>query len=384
MDSVLYQITEPWPVEGAGTGASIEICNKFLDNSMGSNWQAATTLAGTYLGYSIYATPGQSCDASLDPIVNLGEDIVYCGIVSSTLDAANPDSKYLWSTGDTTQTINISESGEYSVIVNNGYGAAFDTINIAFEASFIASWEVPDYPLCPNTDILFSDLSDGATDWYWDFGDGEFSTEQNPIHQYSNDGVYTISLVLNNASSCIDSLSSFIEVSQIEAGMFVEDEIICVSEEVLFSNTSEAAVFWLWDFGDGTFSELENPVHSYSIDGEMIVTLIAGNSYDCSDTASMEINVELCTGIDEYANFIDLQVYPNPADENFMISVNSFSASILAIEIFDLNGKILYKDTIKESNEWIKEFNVADFAKGVFLVKVSSQENIAWRKLIIN
>lgn len=72
--------------------------------------------------------------------------------------------------------------------------SALDTVNVSvIESNF-------SYSANANT-LNFTDLSTGATSWYWDFGDGNFSTQQNPVHSYLNPGNYTISLSINGQCS---------------------------------------------------------------------------------------------------------------------------------------------------------------------------------------
>ncbi len=54
--------------------------------------------------------------------VNIGNDTTICDGTSIILDAGNAGMKYLWSTGDTTQTINVNTTGNYSVTVRNSQG----------------------------------------------------------------------------------------------------------------------------------------------------------------------------------------------------------------------------------------------------------------------
>ena len=49
-------------------------------------------------------------------------------------------------------------------------------------------------------DIQFTDLSAGGSDWFWTFGDGNNSVEQNPIHAYDTEGVYTVTLNVSNSA----------------------------------------------------------------------------------------------------------------------------------------------------------------------------------------
>ena len=48
--------------------------------------------------------------------------------------------------------------------------------------------------------VQFTDLSENATKWNWDFGDGSGSTKQNPTHTYSAAGIYTVSLTVSNSN----------------------------------------------------------------------------------------------------------------------------------------------------------------------------------------
>ena len=60
---------------------------------------------------------------------------------------------------------------------------------------------VSDFTYVDNGGIVtFSDASTGATSWFWDFGDGNTSTQQNPVHTYTTTGNYTITLTINNGA----------------------------------------------------------------------------------------------------------------------------------------------------------------------------------------
>lgn len=62
--------------------------------------------------------------------VDLGQDSVFCATQPLMLDAGNPGSTFSWSTGESTQTINISTTGSYWVGVDNGCGFVYDSINV--------------------------------------------------------------------------------------------------------------------------------------------------------------------------------------------------------------------------------------------------------------
>jgi len=73
----------------------------------------------------------------------------------------------------------------------------------------------PDYPTIHDI-VLFSDTSiipnEWVINWKWDFGDGNSSTEQNPMHQYANEGIYSVTLVINDDQGVIGNTTKTLEV----------------------------------------------------------------------------------------------------------------------------------------------------------------------------
>lgn len=80
---------------------------------------------------------------------------------------------------------------------------AFTTVQSAFQADNVVTW--------PGDAVQFTDGSYQATSWYWDFGDGSTSTQQNPSHFYLNSGQYTVSLQINGGAST-ESKTNYIHV----------------------------------------------------------------------------------------------------------------------------------------------------------------------------
>ncbi len=148
----------------------------------------------------------------------------------------------------------------------------------------------------------FQDFSNAGADsivsWYWWFGDGAFSSLQNPIHTYATDSVYPVCLSIQTASGCIDSVCLFLTVAC--------GPITCQSNfqytlgtcpNVTFVDNSTASpgniIFWLWDFGDGTSSNQQNPIHNYGQNGTYNVCLTTYSSDSCVSTYCDSV-VETC------------------------------------------------------------------------------------------
>lgn len=131
------------------------------------------------------------------PYVNLGADTLVCGDTMMTLDAGNPGMNYTWDDASTNQTRTAIGDGTYFVEVEHSNGCKHsDTIVIDFELYPIAGFtSVQDSHA---TILTFTDISSDAVSYYWEFGDGFFSTLQNPDHYYPAFGTYDVMLVVGN------------------------------------------------------------------------------------------------------------------------------------------------------------------------------------------
>lgn len=121
---------------------------------------------------------------------------------------------------------------------------------------------------------------DPVATYEWDFGNGITRTGTNPSATYSSAGVYTITLVITTNGGCkvtattvvrVGNPPSAVDFSAVGGG-------ICVSDSASFTAITTNANEWLWDFGDGTTSSLENPKHVYRDTGWVSVTLTASNN----------------------------------------------------------------------------------------------------------
>ena len=99
-----------------------------LINASGTYSVTATNSCGTYVD-SVYVTFASS------PVVDLGNDTVFCSLNNFTLDATQAGATYQWSDGSTASTLAIANSGLYSVTVSTSCGMVSDSINITYNGS---------------------------------------------------------------------------------------------------------------------------------------------------------------------------------------------------------------------------------------------------------
>ena len=115
----------------------------------------------------------------------------------------------------------------------------------------------------------FTDFSWGeASEWQWNFGDGFTSTAKNPTHTYTNDGIYYVCLsIFDKATNCAHQICKEVLVGTLICRADFRFTANDLTQTVKFTDASINAVDRFWDFGDGTFSEEDAPVHTYSEPG---------------------------------------------------------------------------------------------------------------------
>ena len=147
----------------------------------------------------------------------------------------------------------------------------------------------------------FSTISDGtdaALSYLWNFGDGETSTVKNPTHPYKTGGTTTVTLKVKSTFGCSkDSAKIFSNIyPKPGAGFITASADFCISDSLHFTDTSKApnssVNTWFWDFGDGTTSNVQNPIKKYLNSGTYPVTLYIKSAAGCvSDTFQKTINI---------------------------------------------------------------------------------------------
>ena len=165
--------------------------------------------------------------------------------------------------------------------------------NISTQVTFInVSMNAPVANFTSNTTsgyatlyVQFTDTSTNTpSSWEWAFGDGGTSTQQNPICAYTNAGVYTVTLNATNAGgSNTVTKTSYITVTAAPtpvANFTGTPRSGNSGTLVQFTDTStNIPTAWNWTFGDGNYSNDQNPNHTYNVIGSHTIILTVENAY---------------------------------------------------------------------------------------------------------
>ena len=181
------------------------------------------------------------------------------------------------------------------------------------------------------------------TSWSWDFGDLNTDNVQNPTHTYNGWGTYNVTLTTTSDQGCTESTTLPVVVNEGPTANFTTSvPSACSPMEVLFSDSSVSSTGaindWLWNFGDNTFNDGANPLHSYEEPGLYTVELTVTDNSGCSSSVMHDVEVE------PFQTFhIPNAFSPNGDGRNDFIRPVIFGAiEPLSFEVFSRWGELLF------------------------------------------
>lgn len=177
--------------------------------------------------------------------------------------------------------------------------------------------------------------------FFWNFGNGNTSTLNNPEINYNTAGVYTVTLITVDSTYCniTDTVTSTIYVIENNiVANFAVDSVYELFQDIAFQNLSENATAYFWDFDDGNFSTAINPVHRYKNDGNFTPCLTASNALGCSDSICKPLRI-LFVGLVDVANAFS----PNKDGQNDIIYVKGYGIEELEFRIYNRWGQLIFE-----------------------------------------
>ena len=234
--------------------------------------------------------PAITIQASFSSIVD-GASVSFSDRTSTNKDNYQ-DLIYSWNFGDgdtsseNNPTHTYKTSGDYSVTLivkdknSTATGIHVQTVSVVVPVNEnhkpIASFTSALNGLTVNFTNKSTDEDNDNLTYVWNFGDGETSTEENPTHTYASAGNYTVSLIAKDAKGLESvAFTSSVKVSEPAPNPYSEFKFTVDGLKVKFQNLSSDPdndqMFFTWDFGDGSTSREEDPVHEYAQSGELLL-----------------------------------------------------------------------------------------------------------------
>ncbi|HMC99122.1 MAG TPA: PKD domain-containing protein, partial [Ferruginibacter sp.] len=313
--------------------------NKIVKLKVETNSGCQSNFADT-----IYVGPIPWVNFTMPAAVCLPADSAHFMDLSNIADGTESGFGYKWHFGEPSSGINdssilrnpghrYSSVGPFNVNlrVTSNVGCRHDTTKVFMNvfAQAHADFTVnPENCLRDSSSFTSNATGSGSTivEWHWDFGDGGFSTLQNPKHLYATTGIKTIKHWVVTDKGCYsDTTTHTIVINPLPTAGFTYSAPSCNTKTISFTDASVANAGtlddWQWNFGDpssgaNNMSSLQNPTHIFANWGTFQVKLVARSTKGCySDTFTLGVVInpqpkpgfispEVCLS-DAFAQFID-------------------------------------------------------------------------------
>lgn len=216
----------------------------------------------------------------------------------NTSKVSDVSTTYTWNFGDGSPvstnenaTHKYSLPGKYQVTLTVTTPFTSSTKTKTIEIFHQASPAFESTSACLGSNSVFinkSNIKEGYLSYIWNFGDGQTSTDINPIHTYSTTGTYTIRLITTSNNNCSDTIFKAVYVNATPQAQFAAEDVP-FGNPIVFDNKSfinSGSFINSWNFGDGNNSTEDNPEHNYSSAGNYLVTLALQSDSGCTASLS--------------------------------------------------------------------------------------------------
>ncbi len=303
------------------------------------------------------------------PILNLGSDIEFCENTSVILDAENPGDDYVWTTGETTQEIEINSEGTFGVTVTNDFGCSvYDALNATI-------LPVPFVDLGADTaycegGIFILDATTPSSTYEWN------TDETTPEIQISESGTYSV--IVTNDFGCSDTDAITIEIYPLPETAFDLIPATICQDAGTYTLTEGSPAGGMYS-GDGVTGDVFDPFAAGL--GTHFISYTYTDAMGCSATATDEIEVTVCQGIEDLNSENHIILYPNPAQNEITIELHDLN-NVENLIISDLAGRIVFSDRPQNLNTL--HYDISFLPSGNYFVEIINADQLMKRQLIIS
>jgi hypothetical protein len=324
-----------------------------------STTESTQTITVTSSGtYGLLITTPDNCVASdsvdivinTNPTVDLGVDSAYC---TGTILDAGAGFTYLWNDLSTSQTLDATGSGNYSVQITDGnMCSGFDTVVVTVYGLPTINGAATPNTVCTGDTVDFEGT--GGISYIWDNG------IVNGLNAVATGGNFIVTGT--DANNCVNSDTVFVTVNTLPTVdfSFATDSVCISSGLVALSGGAPAGGTYTGTGVSGSNFDPATGVNNYVL----TYTYTDGNGCVNSDTENLLVSP--CLGIDEMV-FGNVTIFPNPTTGLLNINVGKFSENMV-INLFDMLGKVVL-NTKLQNKESILQLNVMP---GMYILEIRS------------
>ncbi len=282
------------------------------------------------------------------PIVNLGSDIVVCEGAPVMLDAQNPGSSYQWSNAESTQQVNVTTTGTYSVTVTNAQNcSASDAVSVTVNVNPVVDLG-PNKAGCEGDSFTLDAGNTGST-FLWS------NSNTSQTITASTSGTYTVTVT--NVSQCSASDSVMVFIFQLPVVNLGNDTALCIVQPYLL-NAGNAGATFNWSNGAHTQTIGVTQTGTYSV----TVT----NAYNCVSTDDITVTAKILPSLEGAVSYSGGALTANTAEVYLFPEGQPGLGNALAVVPITSGG----------------QFNFMNIAPGNYMLQVKLNNNSPYQHVM--
>ncbi|MBC8173972.1 MAG: T9SS type A sorting domain-containing protein [Chitinophagales bacterium] len=290
---------------------------------------------------------------------------------------------YLWSTGETTQSIIASEAGTYSVTITSGFGCSSTcSIEVTTTPGPEAYITPGDTTICKGRKvILIANAGVGYT-YQWYKNDVLIPGATNNYYKTQQPGVYTVEVTSADGCSAISAGSTVTVILPPTLSLNTPDGLdLCPDGEVLLEIVTEAGATFQWYFNGSPIPGATGNTYTATEVGEY--TALVTNSAGCSTRCKGITVVNSCRLGNSAEGNSSLEIYPNPAEGMVKLSIVLDESARVILEFMNMEGQILHEEIMQDVHTFTKEFDLSSYPKGVYFLTITTDLQKITKKIVL-
>lgn len=351
----------------------------YLWSDMSTNDSLSVNASGTY--YVTVTDTATTCfngdtimiTVNTTPSVTLGNDSTQCG-GNFTLTAPAGPYNYLWSDMSTGNTLLVSGTGSYNLTVTDSVTgcANSDTVNLTINAVPVVNLGA-DTSLCGGSLTLDAGFTtDGSYLW------NDMSNAQTLVASASGQYYVAVTDTLTGCNAS-DSVNVTINTPPTVTFSIAQDTICTTDASLTLSGSPAGGTF----SGPGVTGTTFNPATAGV--GTHSITYDYTDANGCLGSVSDVIIVDPCVGVEESFQFAGMNVYPNPNNGMFTLTIGNANFVEMSVEIVTVDGKVIYSDMASNvQGTYVKDLNLTTYANGIYFLRVTADGQSFMQKVVKN
>ncbi|WP_186826729.1 PKD domain-containing protein [Psychroserpens burtonensis] len=299
------------------------------------------------------------------------------GAINLLIEGGTPPFSFIWSNGETTEDLENSPPNNYTVLVTDFNGCEIEgswTVN-RFEplAVLVDTQSEVDCEAQIVNQIFVAIASGGVPPFQFNWSSGTVSGTNNELMTTDENGLVILEVI--DSLGCSTNFSFNVETPVLgdpdfdtSSFGFINYGVFAIQDPIQFTNTATGDyVSVLWDFGDGSFSAEENPIHSYLQVGNYVVTQTVTYPFGCVYTKIVTLIVEK-----GYQLIMPDAFTPNEDGLNDFFGPEYIGLDKLELNIYDTWGSLVYSESGDDIRGWDGKINDEEAENGNYYYTFSA------------